>query len=74
MSISSKRQAWDVGASITFEPGFCTAWHTHRLDQILIMTAGCGLVQWWDGQVEEIRPGEWKFERINDGIKHGRWQ
>ncbi|HYX56510.1 MAG TPA: cupin domain-containing protein [Nitrososphaeraceae archaeon] len=47
-----------VGASVTFEPGSRTAWHTHPLGQILIVTAGCGLVQRWDGPVEEIRPGD----------------
>ena len=47
-----------VGASVTFEPGSRTAWHTHPLGQILIVTAGCGLVQRWNGPVEEIRPGD----------------
>jgi len=47
-----------VGASVTFEPGSRTAWHTHPLGQILIVTAGCGLVQRWDGPVEEIRLGD----------------
>jgi quercetin dioxygenase-like cupin family protein len=47
-----------VGASVTFEPAARTAWHTHPLGQILIVTAGCGLVQCWDGPVEEIRPGD----------------
>ncbi len=47
-----------VGASVTFEPGSRTAWHTHPLGQILIVTAGCGIVQHWDGPVEEIRPGD----------------
>ena len=47
-----------VGASVTFEPGARTAWHTHPLGQILIVTAGCGIVQRWDGPVEEIRPGD----------------
>ena len=32
-----------VGASVTFEPGSRTVWHTHPLGQILIVTAGCGL-------------------------------
>jgi quercetin dioxygenase-like cupin family protein len=36
-----------VGASVTFEPGSRTVWHTHPLGQILIVTAGCGLVQRW---------------------------
>jgi|SRR5215208_3672381 len=47
-----------VGASVTFEPGSRTAWHTHPLGQILIVAAGCGLAQRWDGPVEEIRPGD----------------
>jgi quercetin dioxygenase-like cupin family protein len=47
-----------VGASVTFEPGARTAWHTHPLGQTLIVTAGCGLVQQWGGPTEEIRPGD----------------
>jgi quercetin dioxygenase-like cupin family protein len=46
-----------VGASVTFEPGSRTAWHTHPLGQTLIVTTGCGLVQRQDGPVEEIHPG-----------------
>ena len=34
-----------VGASVTFEPGARTAWHTHPLGQTLLITAGCGWVQ-----------------------------
>ena len=44
------------GASVTFEPGARTAWHTHPLGQTLIVTAGCGLAQRDGGPVEEIRP------------------
>ncbi|MGC1860683.1 MAG: cupin domain-containing protein [Methylocystis sp.] len=47
-----------VGASVTFEPGARTAWHTHPLGQTLIVTAGCGRVQREGGPVEEIRPGD----------------
>ena len=47
-----------VGASVTFEPGARTAWHTHPLGQTLIVTAGCGWSQRWGGPVEEIRPGD----------------
>src|SRR6266851_961397 len=47
-----------LGASVTFEPGARTAWHTHPLGQILIVTAGCGLAQRWGGSIEEIRPGD----------------
>lgn len=46
------------GLSVTFEPGARTAWHCHPLGQILIVTAGCGLVQRRGGAVEEIRPGD----------------
>jgi quercetin dioxygenase-like cupin family protein len=47
-----------VGASVTFEPGSRTTWHSHPLGQFLIVIAGCGLAQRWDGDVEEIRPGD----------------
>jgi quercetin dioxygenase-like cupin family protein len=47
-----------AGASVTFEPGARTAWHTHPLGQTLIVTAGCGWAQCWGGPVEEIRPGD----------------
>src|SRR4051812_36142469 len=47
-----------AGASVTFEPGARTAWHTHPLGQVLIITAGCGRAQSWGGRVEELRPGE----------------
>jgi quercetin dioxygenase-like cupin family protein len=47
-----------VGASVTFEPGARTAWHTHPLGQTLIVTAGSGRAQRWDGPIEEIRPGD----------------
>ena len=46
------------GASVTFEPGTRTAWHTHPLGQTLIVTAGRGFVQRWGGTVEDIHPGE----------------
>lgn len=46
------------GASVTFEPGARTAWHTHPLGQTLIVTAGTGRVQREGGPVEEIRPGD----------------
>jgi len=45
-------------ASVTFEPGARTAWHTHPLGQTLIITAGAGWAQRDGGPVEEIRPGD----------------
>ena len=47
-----------AGASVTFEPGARTAWHTHPLGQTLIITAGSGRVQREDGPVEEVQPGD----------------
>jgi quercetin dioxygenase-like cupin family protein len=57
-----------VGAAVTFELGARTAWHTHPLGQILIVTAGCGWVQHWGGSVEEIHPGDVVW--FSPGEKH----
>ena len=46
------------GASVTFEPGARTAWHTHPLGQTLVVTSGVGRVQRLGGPLEEIRPGD----------------
>ena len=51
-----KEPARASGASVTFEPGARTAWHSHPLGQTLIVTAGCGQVQLWGGPIEVIRP------------------
>lgn len=56
------------GASVTFEPGARTAWHTHPLGQTLIVIAGCGRVQRWGGPIEEIRPGD--VVQFAPGEKH----
>lgn len=45
-------------ASVTFEPGARTVWHTHPLGQTLIVTSGLGWVQREGGRIEEIRPGD----------------
>ena len=55
------------GASVTFEPGARTAWHTHPLGQTLIVTAGCGWIQ-RGGPIEEIRPGDVIY--FESGEKH----
>jgi quercetin dioxygenase-like cupin family protein len=47
-----------AAASVSFEPGARTAWHTHPLGQTLVVTAGCGWAQRWGEPVEEIRPGD----------------
>jgi quercetin dioxygenase-like cupin family protein len=45
-------------ASVTFEPGARTAWHSHPMGQTLIVTTGSGWVQAWGGPVQEIGPGD----------------
>jgi len=54
----SEEPARTVVASVTFEPGARTAWHTHPLGQTLIVTAGAGRAQRWGGAIEQIRPGD----------------
>ncbi len=56
------------GGTVTFEPSARTAWHTHPLGQTLIVTAGVGLVQHWEGEVQEIKPGDIAW--IPPGVKH----
>jgi quercetin dioxygenase-like cupin family protein len=56
------------GGLVTFQPGARTAWHVHPLGQTLIVTAGVGLVQNWEGPAQEIRPGDIVW--IPPGVKH----
>ncbi len=56
------------GARVTFQPGARTAWHSHPLGQVLLVTEGIGWVQEWGGPVREIRPGD--VVRIAPGVKH----
>jgi quercetin dioxygenase-like cupin family protein len=55
-------------AHVTFEPGARTAWHTHPLGQMLIVTLGLGWVQREGGPIEEIRPGDVVW--VPPGEKH----
>jgi quercetin dioxygenase-like cupin family protein len=66
--IQAPEPALVQAASVTFEPGARTAWHTHPLGQTLIVMSGCGRVQRWGGPVEEIRPGDVVW--IAPGEKH----
>lgn len=43
---------------VTFEPGARTAWHTHPLGQLLIVTFGEGWAQREGGPKETIRVGD----------------
>jgi 4-carboxymuconolactone decarboxylase len=56
------------GATVTFEPGARTAWHTHPLGQTLIVTSGTGSVQHWNGPRQEIKQGDNVW--IPPGVKH----
>jgi quercetin dioxygenase-like cupin family protein len=68
------------GAIVTFEPGARSAWHTHPLGQMLIVTGGCGLTQVEGGPVLKIRPGDviwcrpgekhWHGATAKTGMKH----
>ena len=60
-----------VCASVTFEPGARTAWHTHPLGQRLIVTAGCGRAQCLGGRVEEIRAGDVIWFAPGEKHRHG---
>lgn len=60
-----------AGASVTFEPGARTAWHTHPLGQTLIVTSGCGWAQREGGPVEEIHPGDVVWFPPNEKHWHG---
>jgi len=57
-----------TGASVAFEPGARTAWHTHPLGQTLVVTGGSGLIQREGGPIEDIHPGD--VVRFEPGEKH----
>jgi quercetin dioxygenase-like cupin family protein len=59
------------GASVTFEPGARTAWHTHPLGQTLIVTSGLGWAQRQGGPIREIRPGDVVWFAPNEKHWHG---
>ncbi|MBW7984898.1 (R)-mandelonitrile lyase [Enterobacillus tribolii] len=56
------------GATVTFEPGARTAWHTHPLGQTLIVTQGRGWIQEWGGEIKEMNQGDIVW--IPEGVKH----
>ena len=57
-----------TGGQVIFAPGARSAWHTHPRGQILIVTAGSGWVQRWDGARQEMKPGDVVW--IPPGVKH----
>jgi quercetin dioxygenase-like cupin family protein len=55
-------------STVTFEPGARTAWHTHPLGQLIIITAGIGWVQVWGKEKQEVRQGDIAW--FEPGEKH----
>jgi quercetin dioxygenase-like cupin family protein len=60
-----------AAATVTFEPGARTAWHTHPLGQTLIVLSGFGRVQREGGPIEEIRPGDVVWFAAGEKHWHG---
>ncbi len=56
------------GATVTFEPGARTAWHTHPLGQTLIVTHGQGWIQCEGEAIQVINCGDIVW--IPQDIKH----
>jgi len=64
----SRRSA---AATVTFEPGARTAWHTHPLGQTIIILSGIGCVQKEGGPIEEVHPGDVVWFEPNEKHWHG---
>ena len=60
-----------AAATVTFEPGARTAWHTHPLGQTLIIISGCGWVQKESAPKEEVHPGDVVWFEPNEKHWHG---
>ena len=56
------------GGQVTFQPGARSAWHTHPLGQVLIVTEGTGWIQQWGGPVQVMHKGDVIW--IPPGVKH----
>lgn len=56
--VQTEAPARVAGATVTFEPGARTAWHTHPLGQTIIVTSGCGRAQRLGGPIAQIHPGD----------------
>ncbi len=57
-----------IGASVTFDAGARSAWHTHPAGQTLIITEGTGWVQAWGQPKQELHPGDVVW--TPPGVKH----
>jgi quercetin dioxygenase-like cupin family protein len=66
--LSPTEQLAASGASVSFERGARTTWHTHPAGQTLFVTSGTGWVQEWDGTKIEVKPGDVIW--TPPGVKH----
>jgi 4-carboxymuconolactone decarboxylase len=64
----AKPPARTASALVTFQPGARTAWHSHPLGQVLLVTAGIGRVQRFGDAIDEIKQGDIVW--IPAGQKH----
>lgn len=64
----SDGQARLGGATVTFERGAHTNWHTHPLGQLLVVTEGSGWTQAEGEPVRQIKAGDVVW--ISPGVKH----
>jgi quercetin dioxygenase-like cupin family protein len=58
-------------ATVTFEPGARTAWHTHPHGQTLVILSGLGRCQRRGGEVQEMRPGDTVWFEPDEEHWHG---
>jgi quercetin dioxygenase-like cupin family protein len=61
-------QSHVTGGIVTFDPGARSAWHTHPVGQILIVTQGAGLVQQWGSPAHAMQAGDVVWIPAN--VKH----
>lgn len=59
------------GATVTFEAGSRTAWHTHPLGQTILVTSGICWAQRWDGPIEVLFPGDTAWFAPDEKHWHG---
>ena len=60
-----------ASASVTFEPGARSAWHSHPLGQTIIVTDGVGWHRCGNGPKQEIRAGDRLFCPPGERHWHG---
>lgn len=69
-----------VGATVSFDPGARTHWHTHPVGQTLLVIAGMGWIQSWGGVKQTVNPGDivefapgekhWHGATVNTSMSH----